>query len=86
MQNADFEMKDSILNAHIFMCIRKKVNWFETPMKIVGEMFYNNNNKFNQSLYDKVVNLAILDETQSCEERGAFGQKFLISTNLFKNL
>ena len=79
-------MKTSILNMHNFMCNRKGVNPQTTPMKIVPEMFYGDDSKFNQPLYDKVINVAIMDRTQSPEERGALGQRYLISVNLFNNL
>ena len=79
-------MKDAILNTHVMMCKRKGVNPDTTPIKVVPEMFYDNSSQFNQPLFDKVIAVAIVDKTQHAEERGALGQRYSISVNLFKNL
>jgi hypothetical protein len=82
----ELSTKELILNTHVRMCERKNVSPTTTPIKVVDELFYNDSSVFNQSLYNEVVKHAIVDRTQSMEERGALGQRYTIDVETFKKL
>lgn len=68
------------------MCKRKHVSWEYTPVKIVPEFFYTEDGKFDKELFDKVIAGAEPDKTQSPEERGAVGQRYLVHVNKLRQL
>ncbi len=68
------------------LCNKHKVIWEYTPVKIVAEMFYNEQSVFEQELYNQVVKKAIRDYTQSVEESGALGTRYLVHVNVLRQL
>jgi hypothetical protein len=79
-------MIEKILMVHKLTCDRRGMIWEYMPVKIVPELFYNESGEFNQELYSKVIEGAVLDNTQSIEERGAVGKRHLVHVNRLRQL
>lgn len=79
-------MLKEILENHKLYCENKGVIWEYTPVKIVAEMFYNEQGVFQEELYNAIVKNAFIDKTQSMEESGALGTRYLVHVNVLRQL
>lgn len=79
-------MLKEILENHKLYCKDKGVIWEYTPVKIVADMFYDSRDVFQEELYTQIVKNAFIDKTQSMEERGALGTRYLVHVNVLRQL